>query len=295
MHDWYQEATLELVARAEAKKGGQKGSQHQHQHQQQARMADEARHRSAELSTSSSSRGVSFAGRSVQGHYFRSKFARRGVLLYQLLWMLREEPVFQSRPAALSVVSIGGGPGTDASGFVWLRKRLLRDTAIDVHLCDKESTWKYYLETLRGLFAGDVASLSFDTCDSTVALDAAQNARTAVALAAADVVVFAYVCNETSELSRARGHCFYEGMAGVLKRDALLVFLDVLRESAAVLDGIVALLKRSRELQVLDCARFSSLRSEVRVVRILDDSPLSMGLSAGGDSQSIIFEDQQQC
>lgn len=63
-----------------------------------AAAAAEARERSSQLSTSASTRGVSFAGAAFQADYFASKFTRRGQLAYAILYDLRASLPWDSAP-----------------------------------------------------------------------------------------------------------------------------------------------------------------------------------------------------
>lgn len=192
----------------------------------------------------------------------QSKFTRRGLLLFSLLealmvrrelqttWvrpalveMLRQQP--HSEP--LHVVSVGGGPGTDASGLVFANRRLFGDHAVACHLLDFEATWRRYTKTLNELFAPSI-SVDFDRCDVTQSLARPGNAAAKKLASQADLFVFAYVCNETWHKAQAAGLAFYRDVMAQARPGALFLFMDVHKHSAGTLAGIQAAM-----LQTADC------------------------------------------
>lgn len=231
---------------------------------------------------------MSFSGRQFQAQYFSSKFTRRGMLLFQVLSALTTEEALQRK--SISVASFGGGPGTDASGLVWLHRRFFPEQTIAVHLYDKEPTWKCYLELLRSLFSPDIDQLTFSTCDVTLSIDDAKNARV-VDPVLLDVCVFAYVCNETSELSAANNFAFYRDLACRLKQGSLVIILDVMEASSPVLEKITGIFQTTRKLALLlDGSQGRKFKSEVRVFKCLDPPP-SLVLAEQQSDPSIIDPD----
>ena len=262
---WFENGTKKLVEKAQQKKKGQ--SSHCGSSGKQRKLHHEVKERSVALSTSSSSVGVSFAGRAFQADYFQTKFARRGILLFRLLTLLKDQEVF--RREGILVGSFGGGPGTDAAGFVWAHRQHWPSLRIELQLYDKESTWKYYLETLRGLFQDDIWSLSFNCCDTTKSILAPDNFKICKWMSQIDVFVFAYVCNETSHYSQLNGDVFYLDLAEQLKPDALLIFMDVLGASSPVLDGIITKIQSKRVIQEIQNPAFVKLKSEIRIIKCI--------------------------
>jgi hypothetical protein len=143
----------------------------------------------------------------------------------------RELTVGGSGKRRLAVCSLGGGPGTDAAGIVWANKHFLGfkkgvradgvggdggavagaedgaddddDDRLPVHvsLLDFEPSWKFYASTLAKIFSPH-ASVDFDTCDVTVALDeetAAADKTAAAAAAAASTAAAAATAEEEEE------------------------------------------------------------------------------------------------
>src|SRR3989338_8141333 len=155
MERWYEEATKRLVGRAEGKPS--------------AKAAEEAHERGKQLSTSASQVGVSFGGTAFQVEYFKTKFARRGQLLYQVLLKIKEEEIFK-KTDCLSVQSFGGGPGTDSAGAIWFVRHFHPTIGtLNIDLYDKEPTWKRFTHLLYDIFGmkGD-DTLIFNLCDITV-------------------------------------------------------------------------------------------------------------------------------
>jgi hypothetical protein len=112
---WFPRATAALVERARA---GKRGAS--------AKAQTEARQRSAALSTSSSTVGVSFAGAPFQADYFQRLFQRRGELAWAVLGEVASHVPVQAVAAgqndgryahetAMRVASFGGGPGMSSS------------------------------------------------------------------------------------------------------------------------------------------------------------------------------------
>ena len=82
---WLEDGCASLVARAaNGRKPGNAA--------QRAKDSDEARARSAALSTKADTTGVQFRGREFQRLYLESKFVRRATLVYQLLSTVLEAP-----------------------------------------------------------------------------------------------------------------------------------------------------------------------------------------------------------
>jgi hypothetical protein len=246
----------------------------------------EAQRRSAALSTSSDVHGVAFRGPALHRLYFDTKFARRGWLLFRFLQAAWQEPALaplanavrgavvdaataaaaasnatspasQAACSFMPVASVGGGPGTDAAGLVWFRRRVLaqdpilanllalnnvgeRLPSLQCALLDYEGSWKRYLQVLDDYFGDDV-HLSFAKADATCALSAPCNRYAARdAVQHARLFIFAYVCHETSAAASAGGLAFFRDLARSAPRGSAFIFLDVMSHSAAHLDNVVA-------------------------------------------------------
>jgi hypothetical protein len=129
---WLEDGCAALVARAASGRSEKSAAQ-------RAKDSDEARARSAALSTKADTTGVQFRGREFQRLYLESKYVRRASLIYQLLGTVLEAPgpsaakeLFTAQLTAagsgrhrLEVCSVGGGPGTDAAGVVVANQRWL--------------------------------------------------------------------------------------------------------------------------------------------------------------------------
>ena len=129
---WLEDGCAALVARAASGRSEKSAAQ-------RAKDSDEARARSAALSTKADTTGVLFRGREFQRLYLESKYVRRASLIYQLLGTVLEAPgpsaakeLFTAQLTAaasgkqrLEVCSVGGGPGTDAAGVVVANQRWL--------------------------------------------------------------------------------------------------------------------------------------------------------------------------
>ena len=128
-----------------------------------------------ELSTSSDTKGIRFTGSALHWIYFETKFVRRGQLLLSLLQRivvdphcaaLKQavcEPWFHETKRPVQVMSIGGGPGTDASGLVWfarnhMPKHTHQSSPVECCLVDYEKSWKRYTASLNDLFQPHVST-----------------------------------------------------------------------------------------------------------------------------------------
>lgn len=138
----------------------------------------EAKARLKTLAMNGDRTGIRFSGKPLHHLYFDTKFVLRGSLLYQLLAHCIDDagsPAAQwKKKDELKVVSLGGGPGTDASGLYWVQKDLLKCGGVSCALLDYERTWKSYLQTLQSMF-GEGFDLSFDHCDVTTSLSSDAN------------------------------------------------------------------------------------------------------------------------
>eukprot|EP00961_Rhodomonas_salina_P214693 2899363-Rhodomonas_salina.1 len=234
---WFETATRALVDHARGKDGKQDTKQ----------SIREAKLRSSELSTSSDKKGVSFAGSAFQAEYFTSKFARRGMLLYAVMSDLSRssgpQGLFPVRSdSVVQVASFGGGPGTDAAGIVWIQKELFPSDSVQCVLYDYEKSWKRYLKTLSDLFAPAVY-LDFQPCDVTQTLDAEVNRK--VEIAEVDLLLFFYVCHETSQRNKMS---FYRDVATRAKEGALVVIADVHSHSRSHLAEVVRCMAEKRKI-----------------------------------------------
>jgi hypothetical protein len=247
MDVWFAHAVQSLVDHAQQKSlGGAKLTSAGCKKMRQ-RQIGEVRNRLAALSTSSDTLGVSFAGAAFQEKYFATKFQRRGTLLYEVLCDLSLTFLDSTM---INVASFGGGPGTDASGLVWWQQDMHPAIVFQCILYDREPTWKRYLQVLSRLFqsAGRVA-LSFAPCDVTLCLGDEKNSK--VDVTDADLLLFFYVCHETSIASAASQHCFYVDLARAAKRGAVVIIADVMKHSQTALQEVFAAMSKVRSLELL--------------------------------------------
>jgi NAD(P)H-hydrate repair Nnr-like enzyme with NAD(P)H-hydrate epimerase domain len=67
---------------------------------------------------------------------------------------------FRPGKEARRVISVGGGPGTDASGLVWAARHCFgAQTTIECHLLDNEPSWRKHCKLLNTLFQPQVTLL----------------------------------------------------------------------------------------------------------------------------------------
>eukprot|EP00282_Hemiselmis_andersenii_P029987 CAMPEP_0169463248 /NCGR_PEP_ID=MMETSP1042-20121227/20005_1 /TAXON_ID=464988 /ORGANISM="Hemiselmis andersenii, Strain CCMP1180" /LENGTH=296 /DNA_ID=CAMNT_0009575965 /DNA_START=80 /DNA_END=966 /DNA_ORIENTATION=+ len=223
-----------------------------------ATKAQEAKQRLAELSQrGSDTKGVSFAGDALHHLYFSTKFERRGILLYRILAHLLVSSTSsnvktqgemaacgaalragicrqESGKTELLAVSVGGGPGTDASGLYWANKHFLGfkgtepaegreggrlDGGLHCVLMDKEKSWRRNLATLQGIMHPEV-TLDFAPCDVGQACTSPSNDKASADIFAADLIIFAYVSHETSQVARSSDFAFYRGVCKGAKKGA---------------------------------------------------------------------------
>ena len=193
------------------------------------------------------------------------------------------------RSSVCQVASFGGGPGTDAAGLVTLRRESLwyqdQVSRFDVTLYDVEPSWKKYLRTLSGHFGAHV-TLAFKPCNVTQGMllnaeDGPAESETDdviqlstqkgevtddytkyrrkvygqnhhVDVSCTDLLLFFYVCHETSVLSKSRGEWqFYRDLALRAKTGAVVVMADVMGSSAEVLKTILGVMTSVRPVKIL--------------------------------------------
>ena len=170
------------------------------------------------------------------------------------------------------MVSVGGGPGTDVAGLLWLNREFLGHGTglIHCHLLDLERSWAKNLPILRELYGPDM-TLSYERCDVTQPLAAAPNRYVpAPVWDEADLYIFSYVCNETSALARAGGWEFYAALARSAKPGALFMFADVAGHSRRTLDAIHDVMAGAAggRLRRLDMAPDDEVKAEVMVLAL---------------------------
>lgn len=241
--DWYSKAIATLVEHARSKDAGSSSKQDDTKargKQRKNAALMEAQTRLATLSTSSDKVGVSFAGAVFQQRYFETKFERRGKLLFDVLNGLVK---FLPAQDQFHVASFGGGPGTDASGLVWLQRRHYPESIFHCMLYDREKTWKRYLKVLQSVF-GEKVLLDFAPCDVTQSLGAGTNQR--VSVENCDLLLFFYVCNETSVQTAASEYAFYTELAMSAKPGCLVVIADVMLHSELAISNVVSAIRATR-------------------------------------------------
>jgi hypothetical protein len=117
----------------------------------------------------------------------------------------------------------------------WVNRHFLhyREGQMRVHLADLEGSWKRHLARLQTLFAPDCVA-SFAKCDVTKGIDHPTNQHVRPLLSSARLLLFAYVCHETSMACSRQGHAFYKGLAAEALQTpgTVLLFLDVMQHSA---------------------------------------------------------------
>lgn len=247
--EWFANATAVLVEHAQRKiESGSKQNASSKSTKQKAAAKAEAQNRMAALATSSDRVGVSFAGGAFQERYFVTKFERRGRLCYDVLCDLS----LSFPDAHIRVASFGGGPGTDASGLVWLQRERFRDSTFDCVLYDRETSWKRYLVSLRELF-GQRILLNFAPCDVTQSVSHHSNMK--VCVADVDLMLFFYVCHETSALTEQSEHVFYIDIAKAAKAGCIVVIADVLDHSRDAIAAVTAAFKSVREVEEMPLKR----------------------------------------
>eukprot|EP00747_Dinoflagellata_sp_TGD_P117786 gnl/TRDRNA2_/TRDRNA2_172676_c3_seq1.p1 gnl/TRDRNA2_/TRDRNA2_172676_c3~~gnl/TRDRNA2_/TRDRNA2_172676_c3_seq1.p1 ORF type:complete len:407 (-),score=61.23 gnl/TRDRNA2_/TRDRNA2_172676_c3_seq1:96-1316(-) len=229
----------------------------------------EAGARIRELATSADQRGVSFRGAAMHYVYFDTKFVLRGGLLYtamhrmlaseRAVWkaaksvvedrrgqefcyqqQLRQRLVCTGARKRLVVASLGGGPGTDASGLLWANEHFLRykgEGSVLCRLFDKETSWKTYTATLQQLMSPTVTICSYQ-CDISRSLHDACNHRALAATSDTQLWVFSYVAHETSRVAAAADWVFYRDLAMAALPGSVFLFLDVLTHAAECFDAI---------------------------------------------------------
>ena len=257
INTWYDDTTRALVERSLSKTGGVLTK----------KAAAEARERSSDLSTSSDKKGVKFSGGAFQASYFKSKFARRGQLLNAIMCDLKisfpNECVVPHDPSlgeiqeahkpnkeVVGVASFGGGPGTDAAGLAWYQRDHCPDSQFQCILYDFEKSWKRYTSTLETAFVqvGRV-SLQFFPCDVTRGVDDYANFK--VEIQGVSLLLFFYVCHETSILSRKGKMAFYKDISIRADRGAVVIMADVKGHSAQDLSFAADAMKGERKVTPL--------------------------------------------
>ena len=155
------------------------------------------------------------------------------------LLLLQRRLVCHTAGSQLKVASIGGGPGTDASGLVWANSHFLNYQGfadVQCTLFDKETSWGQYVPALQELMP--TIPLSFVTCDVTMGLGDECNTQLNEAAQETQLWVFRYVCHESSVLAAAGHWGFYRSLAQQAQPGSVFLFLDVIKHSAECLDEI---------------------------------------------------------
>ena len=153
---------------------------------------------------------------------------------------------------------------------------------LHISLLDFEPQWGGYAPTLAALFRPRHATVDFSTCDVCAPLSGgaewAANRAAAAPLYGADLLVFAYVCHETSRAAALSGHAFYRDLAVGARAGALLLFADVQSRSAAALAAVYAAMEEAvavserRIVRVpLGPAAELSLRSDLMLLHVVND------------------------
>ena len=119
-------------------------------------------------------------------------------------------------------------------------------------LYDFETTWKKYAGTLQEQF-GPRVSVAFAPCNVIAPLSDEQNRR--VDIADTHLLLFFYVCHETSGLHKTAGLPFYAEVARQAAPGSLVVFADVQTHSAAHLARVVAAMAAQRAVEQLPTTR----------------------------------------
>ena len=189
------------------------------------------------------------------------------------------------RRAADAAAATPDTPGGGVGGGERERARL------HISLLDFEPQWGAYEPTLAELFRPLHATVDFSTCDVCAPLSEveaplkaaamttrwAANRSAAAKLHGADLLVFAYVCHETSRAAALSGHAFYCDLAVGAQPGALLLFADVQGRSAsalaavhAAMEGAVAARGAGRRIArvPLDPGVEASLRSDLMLLHV---------------------------
>jgi hypothetical protein len=159
----------------------------------------------------------------------------------------------ERRRNTVKVASIGGGPGTDAAGLLWIQKDFYSDRQFEVVLYDYEPSWKKYTKTLSDLLGPHIEPVTFHLCDVTQSLYGNQNYRNQkVDVSDTDLILFFYVCHETSQRQPDKTTLtFYQEVALAAKPNALVVIADVKTRSRQCLEQVLQTMSSVRTVSIV--------------------------------------------
>jgi hypothetical protein len=123
-----------------------------------------------------------------------------------------------------------------------------RNPRLRVALFDKEPQWRAYTSTLSTIFGASNCALSFDTCDVYQSIttgmpkdeeyERSANDALLGMIPSTDLFLFSFVVNETSAASKEGNWKFYRDLAQQCKINAVMIFMDVSRNSIAAIADV---------------------------------------------------------
>ena len=132
---------------------------------------------------------------------------------------------------------------------------------LHVSLLDREPQWKHYTSTLARYFEPMGASVDFSPCDVVASMGDDCQAEVTLKLSRADLLIFSYVCHETSHAAAANDWSFYRGLATRCKSGTVLLFFDIIgRSSQCFDDRLLPCATKSVDLELVNKAAVRSLR-----------------------------------
>eukprot|EP00941_MAST-03F_sp_MAST-3F-sp1_P004718 g4718.t1 len=165
------------------------------------------------------------------------------------------DKTFRSNPSCqvVQVASFGGGPGTDAAGFMFFLQKENPELRFHINLLDYEKSWKRYVKTLNTIFSPRVV-VQFTPCDVTARIpteeeeDCWTNAKIKN-IEKLDIIVFSYVINETSEKAEKEGFVFYVDLAKKVREGCIVIIADVLNHSRFEIEKVIKVMSSVREVK----------------------------------------------
>lgn len=156
---------------------------------------------------------------------------------------------------------------------------------LHVSLLDREPQWKHYTSTLARYFEPMGASVDFSPCDVVASMGDDCQAEVTLKLSRADLLIFSYVCHETSHAAAANDWSFYRGLATRCKSGTVLLFFDIIGRSSQCFDDLTAAM---RDEISRSGAREQGRRAKSKSCR-LERIPLPEGLGTSLHSEIMML------
>ena len=185
------------------------------------------------LSTNTGRR-PSFTNAHARSGYIQQKINRCGnvpnLLLSEELCDLRSRLFRSHQSECWNVALYGGGPAYDVLGLVFMRDYFRAwDVQFHATIYDNEPGWKGAIDAVKqtlGQLGQRNVSLSFQHCDITLDMCAAENDDVRCSLQSTKLHLFSFVCVENSCLLRDSAYVFLQSLFSQCSDGSYFIFTD---------------------------------------------------------------------